>query len=123
MTVRSWSWLLPLLVACHNPAPTPAVGGPDGDRQAGASACGKIGGSCEAVSACLPDAGHIADVSCQDGPSTVCCVMPATSCGGPEDFSCCAGSAVMRPVCVGGERLECGPGQTRAVGDTCPPQG
>ncbi len=98
------------------------MGGPSGDREVGAADCAKIGGTCDAVSACLPDAGHIADVSCQDHAGVVCCVKPADSCGGTEDFSCCAGTAVMRPVCVGGKSLACGPGQTRAVGDACPAQ-
>ena len=112
----------PVVVPPAAPAvDAPVVGGPSGDPAAGRAACEAIGGACTAISACSADLGHLTDVSCEDHPGMVCCVAPATSCGGTEDFVCCAGTAVMRPTCVGGTALACPASQTRAAdAGACP---
>ena len=80
--------------------------GTDGGSDAGA--CAAAGGSCVGVGACGPGVGFIGSAACAGG-SSVCCM---SSCGGPEDFSCCTGSATFRPSCVSGA-LEC------TVGTVC----
>jgi hypothetical protein len=104
----------------EDPPAGPVLGAPSGDVGAGAEACGAISGSCVAISSCSSALGHITDVSCQSNAGVVCCVTPADSCGGLEDFMCCSGSTVMRPVCLGGTELGCRSGQTRATNGTCP---
>lgn len=74
-------------------------------------ACAAAGGHCVAVSACAPAAGHLMEVSC-NAAHLACCITPADSCGGPEDFACCRDGAEFRPTCRAG-KLECASGMTR----------
>ena len=73
--------------------------------------CASVGGTCVGVGDCGKGQGHLSSTSCNKGPSIACC-MPATACGGPDEFNCCGGSATFRPSCDGGT-LTCLPGQTR----------
>lgn len=77
----------------------------------GAEACAAAGGKCVAVSECAKGKGHLTDPLC-GSPSIACCTPP-DSCGGKDEFDCCVGSAVYRPVCKDG-KLVC------RMGSKCP---
>ena len=106
--------LLFLLVACssNKPADTtpesPKVGGmpADGDD----AECLAAGGACKGIGDCGPGAGHMATPTC--GATHLVCCVPEGSCGGAEDFSCCAGDTRFRPACSNGA-LVCADGQEK----------
>lgn len=92
--------------------------GSDAVQAEAGAACTASGGSCVGVGDCGPTVGHLGAATC-GAAHLACCITPAGSCGGTEDFACCASSAEFRPVCRDGA-LVCAEGQTRSTGAHCP---
>lgn len=92
---------------------------PTTEQDAG-DACAAAGGTCVAnPGQCGEEVGHLGtsveNAACGsggNGVAPVCCIEPATSCGGPESFSCYRGKSCFRPQCKDGQ-LVCPPGQTQ----------
>jgi hypothetical protein len=91
--------------------------------EAGVDGCLTAGGVCvSSALACGPTVGHLGtpfeDAFCM-GANAVCCLEPATSCGGMEMFGCSDGMTCSRPQCQAGT-LVCGTGTTQTPLGTPP---
>ncbi len=92
----------------------PVIGGNDASAE-GVAACQAIGGVCSAISSCSKGAGLLGLISgrCDTRAPQIVCCLPIAACGGEPEFSCCSETAEFRPLCDGGDKLQCAPGQTR----------
>jgi hypothetical protein len=85
------------------------------------TACKNAGGQCVGVGSCGLGSGHMDNhEKCPGEPDSVCC-QPASACGGPTEFVCCAAGKTFstRPECTGGQ-LQCLDGWSQSTTGTCP---
>jgi hypothetical protein len=78
------------------------------------NACVDSGGRCVRAGACELGRGHLGTATCNLGEATECCFFGLDSCGGIEDFVCCAAGVASRPRCTG-TRLVCASDEEQRV--------